>query len=84
MRVLGKILLCFLVAWALVVSVLSFFGLTVIFPWKISETGEIPQLRAEVVRISIFLTSFIMADYIFLTELANTYPFTFYPVTFFI
>lgn len=56
MRVLGKILLCFLVAWALIVSVLSFFGLTVIFPWKISETGEIPQLRAEVVRTSIFLT----------------------------
>ena len=56
MRVLGQILLFFLVIWALAVSVLSFFGLTVIFPWKITETGEIPQLRAEVARISIFLT----------------------------
>ena len=54
MRVLGQILLFFLVTWALAVSVLSFFGLTVIFPWKITETGEIPQLRAEVARISIF------------------------------
>jgi hypothetical protein len=56
MRVLGKILLLFLMVWALLVSVLSFFGLTVIFPWGISETNEIPQHRAEVVRISIFLT----------------------------
>ena len=56
MRLLGKTLLLFLIIWALTVSVLSFFGLTIIFPWEISVTGEIPQNRAEVVRISIFLT----------------------------
>lgn len=56
MRIVGKLLLIFLVFWALTVSILSFFGLTIIFPWGISETNEIPQIRAEVVRISIFLT----------------------------
>ena len=56
MRLLGKLLLIFLIIWALTVSGLSFFGLTIIFPWGISETNEIPQHRAEVVRISIFLT----------------------------
>ena len=56
MRVVGKLLLIFLIIWALTVSILSFSGLTIIFPWGISESNEIPQGRAEVLRISIFLT----------------------------
>ena len=56
MRIIGNIVIFGLVLWALAASVSSFFGVTVIFPWNISETGEVPRHRSEALRIGLFLT----------------------------
>ena len=56
MRFIANIVISALVLWALSASILGFLGVTVVFPWVVNESNEIPVHRSEAVRIALFLT----------------------------
>ena len=56
MRIIANIVIAALVLWALSASILGFLGVTVVFPWVVNESNEIPVHRSEAVRIALFLT----------------------------
>jgi hypothetical protein len=56
LRLIANSVIAFFVLWTLAVSVAEFFGVTIHFPWVISEVGEIPLNRLQNLRIAILLT----------------------------
>ena len=54
LRLLANAVIAFFVLWTLAVSVAKFIGVTIHFPWIISD--EIPLHRLHTLRIAIFLT----------------------------
>ena len=54
LRLLANAVIAFFVLWTLAVSVAEFIGVTIHFPWII--TDEIPLYRLHTLRISILLT----------------------------
>ena len=61
-----KLLIIFLTGWTLFISVSTFFGTTIYFPFKISEVEFIPYHRWQSVRIAVFLTfSYFAIMYLF-------------------
>ena len=56
MRLISNIVVLLLVVWTISMAVTATIGLTVYFPFVISETGEIPKHREESTRAGIMLT----------------------------
>ena len=54
LRLLANVVIAFFVLWTLAVSVAAFIGVTIHFPWII--TDEIPLHRLHTLRIAILLT----------------------------
>ena len=55
-KLIAKIIIGFLALWALIVPILSVFGTTIVFPLRISESGEIPYYRLLGVRTAVCFT----------------------------
>ena len=55
-KIATKLLIVFFMGWAIYVSVSALFGITIYFPFKISESEIIPYHRWQSVRIAVFLT----------------------------
>ena len=56
LRLLANGVIAFFVLWTLAVSIAEFLGITVHFPWIISEADGIPVHRLQSIRIAILLT----------------------------
>ena len=56
MRLLAKLLVSGLVVWLLIVAITGLFGISIQFPFKIIEEGELPYHRMQTLRIALFLT----------------------------
>ena len=56
MRLISNLVVLLLVIWTISMAVAATIGLTVYFPFVISETGEIPKHREESTRAGIMLT----------------------------
>ena len=55
-KLIAKIIIGFLALWTLIVPILSVFGTTIVFPLRISESGEIPYYRLLGVRNAVCFT----------------------------
>lgn len=56
MRLISNLVVLILVLWTISIAITATIGLTVYFPFVISETGEIPKHREEATRAGIMLT----------------------------
>lgn len=56
MRLISNLVVLILVLWTISMAITATIGLTVYFPFVISETGEIPKHREEATRAGIMLT----------------------------
>ncbi len=56
MRLISNLVVLLLVIWTISMAVTATIGLTVYFPFVISETGDIPKHREESTRAGIMLT----------------------------
>ena len=56
MSLISNIVVLLLVVWTISMAVTATIGLTVYFPFVISETGDIPKHREESTRAGIMLT----------------------------
>ena len=53
---LSNLLIFCLATWALYISISVFFGITIYFPFQVSEQKFVPYHRWQSVRIAVFLT----------------------------
>mgnify|MGYP001384954153 FL=1 len=56
MRLFAKLLVSGLVIWLLIVSIAALFGISIQFPLKLIEEGELPYHRMQTLRIALFVT----------------------------
>ena len=56
MRLFAKLLVSGLVIWLLIVSIAALFGISIQFPLKLIEEGELPYHRMQTLRIALFIT----------------------------
>ena len=56
MRLLAKLLVLGLVIWLLIVAIVSLFGISIQFPFKLINEGELPYHRMLTLRIALFFT----------------------------
>ena len=56
MRLLAKLLVLGLVIWLLFVAIASLFGISIQFPFKLINEGELPYHRMLTLRIALFFT----------------------------
>ena len=66
-----------LAAWAVFIAVSVFFGITIYFPFIISEQESIPYHRWQTVRIAVFLTFAYFAIIHLIRGSRELYPITF-------
>ena len=73
----AKIIIGFLALWALIVPILQVFGTTIVFPIRISESGEIPYYRLLGVRTAVCFTFVFFAVRYLFVEYSKFYPIKF-------
>ena len=56
MRLFAKLLVSGMVIWLIIVATTGLFGISIQFPFKIIEEGELPYHRMQSLRIALFLT----------------------------
>ena len=56
MRFLAKILVAGFVIWLLSIGIMGLFGISVQFPFTITEEGELPYYRWQGIRLAVFFT----------------------------
>ena len=56
MRFLAKVLVACFVIWLLSIGIMALFGVSVQFPFKIIEEGELPYYRWQGIRLGVFFT----------------------------
>ena len=76
-KLIAKIIIGFLALWALTVPILQVFGTTIVFPLRISESGEIPYYRLLGVRTAVCLTFVYFAFRFLFIEYSKFYPIQF-------
>ena len=76
-KLTAKIIIGFLALWALIVPILSVFGITIVFPLRISESGEIPYYRLLGVRTAVCFTFVYFAVSFLFIEYSKFYPIKF-------
>ena len=76
-KLIAKIIIGFLALWALIVPLLQVFGTTIVFPLKISESGEIPYYRLLGVRTAVCFTFVYFAVRFLFLEYSKFYPIKF-------
>ena len=76
-KLTAKIIIGFLALWALIVPILSVFGITIVFPLRISESGEIPYYRLLGVRTAVCFTFVYFAVKFLFFEYSKFYPIKF-------
>ena len=76
-KLIAKIIIGFLALWALIVPILSVFGITIVFPLRISESGEIPYYRLLGVRTAVCFTFVFFAVRFLFVEYSKFYPIKF-------
>ena len=73
-KLIAKIIIGFLALWALIVPILSVLGTTIVFPLRISESGEIPYYRLLGVRTAVCFTFVYFAVSFLFIEYSKFYP----------
>ena len=81
-KLIAKIIIGFLALWALIVPILSVFGITIVFPIRISESGEIPYYRLLGVRTAVCFTFVYFAVSFLFIEYNKFYPIKFLDIFF--
>ena len=76
-KLIAKIIIGFLALWALIVPILSVLGTTIVFPLRISESGEIPYYRLLGVRTAVCFTFVYFAVRFLFIEYSKFYPIKF-------
>ena len=76
-KLTAKIIIGFLALWALIVPILQVFGTTIVFPIRISESGEIPYYRLLGVRTAVCFTFVFFAFRFLFIEYSKFYPIKF-------
>ena len=76
-KLIAKIIIGFLALWALIVPILQVFGTTIVFPLRISESGEIPYYRLLGVRTAVCFTFVYFAVRFLFIEYSKFYPIKF-------
>ena len=76
-KLTAKIIIGFLALWALIVPILQVFGTTIVFPIRISESGEIPYYRLLGVRTAVCFTFVYFAVSFLFIEYNKFYPIKF-------
>ena len=76
-KLIAKIIIGFLALWALIVPILSVLGTTIVFPLRISESGEIPYYRLLGVRTAVCFTFVYFAVSFLFFEYSKFYPIKF-------
>ena len=76
-KLIAKIIIGFLALWALIVPILQVFGTTIVFPLRISESGEIPYYRLLGVRTAVCFTFVFFAVRFLFIEYSKFYPIKF-------
>ena len=76
-KLIAKIIIGFLALWALIVPILSVLGTTIVFPLRISESGEIPYYRLLGVRTAVCFTFVYFAFRFLFIEYSKFYPIKF-------
>ena len=76
-KLIAKIIIGFLALWALIVPLLQVFGTTIVFPLRISESGEIPYYRLLGVRTAVCFTFVYFAVRFLFIEYSKFYPIKF-------
>ena len=76
-NLIAKIIIGFLALWALIVPLLQVFGTTIVFPLRISESGEIPYYRLLGVRTAVCFTFVYFAVRFLFLEYSKFYPIKF-------
>ena len=76
-KLIAKIIIGFLALWAFLVPILQVFGTTIVFPLRISESGEIPYYRLLGVRTAVCLTFVYFAVRFLFLEYSKFYPIKF-------
>ena len=76
-KLTAKIIIGFLALWALIVPILSVLGTTIVFPLRISESGEIPYYRLLGVRTAVCFTFVYFAFRFLFIEYSKFYPIKF-------
>ena len=76
-KLIAKIIIGFLALWALIVPILSVLGTTIVFPLRISESGEIPYYRLLGVRTAVCFTFVYFAVSFLFIEYNKFYPILF-------
>ena len=76
-KLTAKIIIGFLALWALIVPILQVFGTTIVFPLRISESGEIPYYRLLGVRTAVCFTFVYFAFRFLFIEYSKFYPIKF-------
>ena len=56
MRFLAKLLVAGFVIWLLSIGIMGLFGVSVQFPFTITEEGELPYYRWQGIRLAVFFT----------------------------
>tara|TARA_E500000331_G_scaffold300758_1_gene301848 strand:- start:180 stop:587 length:408 start_codon:yes stop_codon:yes gene_type:complete len=76
-KLIAKIIIGFLALWALIVPILQVFGTTIVFPLRISDSGEIPYYRLLGVRTAVCFTFVYFAVRFLFIEYSKFYPIKF-------
>jgi len=76
-KLIAKIIIGFLALWAFLVPILQVFGTTIVFPLRISESGEIPYYRLLGVRTAVCFTFVFFAVRFLFIEYSKFYPIKF-------
>ena len=76
-KLIAKIIIGFLALWALIIPILQVFGTTIVFPIRISESGEIPYYRLLGVRTAVCFTFVYFAVRFLFIEYSKFYPIKF-------
>ena len=76
-KLIAKIIIGFLALWAFLVPILQVFGTTIVFPLRISESGEIPYYRLLGVRTAVCFTFVFFAVRFLFIEYSKFYPIQF-------
>ena len=76
-KLIAKIIIGFLALWAFLVPILQVFGTTIVFPLRISESGEIPYYRLLGVRTAVCFTFVYFAVRFLFLEYSKFYPIKF-------
>ena len=76
-KLIAKIIIGFLALWALIVPILQVFGTTIVFPLRMSESGEIPYYRLLGVRTAVCFTFVYFAVRFLFIEYSKFYPIQF-------